>query len=79
MIFTLSATALAFAGDESAKALKEYEDEVKKIYDQPVDPVEDSVLDAYMLKESEGLTSFFDADREKDAKLLKPLKVGKEE
>lgn len=78
-ILVMSAAAPVFAGKESEKALQEYEDEVKKIYDQPVNQAEDLLFDTYLLKESEGPTDFVKVSREQESKSFKPLKEIKDE
>lgn len=70
LIVALTAAAPAFADDESAKMQKEYEEEVKKMY-EPVNPAENLVRDTYLLSETEDLGTGNDDDQKKDSKPLK--------
>ena len=73
LICALTAAAPAFAEDESAKALKEYEEDVQKAY-EPVSPAENYLYDAYLLNETKDVAVVHDAEPEK---VTKPLKVEK--
>ncbi len=74
LIFVLSVAVPLFAREDSEKARREFEEEVRKIYEQPVNTMDNFGFDAYMLKESQGLTDFREGEPEENAKLLKPLK-----
>lgn len=76
VLFFLSITPIfSSAWDSWEEAREEYDAEVKKIYDQPVNHAENILMDTYMLKESAGLTDFGSGVEEKDIKALKPLKL----